>query len=120
MTGAGQGEEFKESTHNGKPAPRIERDEQGTEGRVEKLSEIKRVCVVYIRSVLRLCFETLNPLHMKHNGETHLDHKSTYSHCSYYETLPLGLSNLIYLSGFHNRLNPSLVGILFFIETLIL
>ena len=41
MTGAGQGEEFKESTHNGKPALRIERDEEGTEGRTEKLKEIK-------------------------------------------------------------------------------
>lgn len=41
MTGAGQGEEFRESTHNGKPAPRIERDEKGTEGRAKKLSERK-------------------------------------------------------------------------------
>ena len=41
MTGAGQGEEFKESTHNGKAALRIERDEFGTEGRTEKLSEVK-------------------------------------------------------------------------------
>lgn len=54
MTGAGQGEEFKELTHNRKPALRIEIDEQGTEDRTEKLGELKRLFVRYLTSVLHL------------------------------------------------------------------
>lgn len=51
MTGAGQGEEFKESTHNGKPAPRRRRDEPGTEGSKVKLSEIKQACVCVLHAI---------------------------------------------------------------------
>lgn len=46
MTGAGQGEEFKELTHNRKPALRIEADEKGTGDGTEKLSELKRLCTL--------------------------------------------------------------------------
>lgn len=45
MTGAGQGEEFQETTHNGKPALGRARDECGTEGGAEKLDEINRLCI---------------------------------------------------------------------------
>lgn len=56
MTGAGQWEEFKELTHNRKPAPRIEREirTRQKEGGTEKVNEIKPVCVCvhYIQSLL--------------------------------------------------------------------
>lgn len=59
----GQGEEFKESAHNGKPALRVERDEQGTKRRT--INE-RLYWTSHLTHLPRLHYETLHPPYMKH------------------------------------------------------